>query len=277
MNTDSFVDQGTSMSFHEITTTTRESNGLYVGAVDDSWLQGPGAFGGVTFGVMLDAMTRQLDAADRPVRAMTAELSAPVEPEPFAVESRTLRSGGSVSSMFAEITQDSGSVAAAIGTFGETRDAREDFSEVEAPDAPEPDSLDPIHFDLMPVFTQHFEYRFCVGQFPFSGADECHLGGWIRPVVPTKLDARLAAALLDAYPPAIFTRLETMRPVSTVQMTASFLHDYARDFDYPPDAHYLVEKNCEVSDGGYLEEQQRLWGPDGRLIAQGRQMMVIIR
>ncbi|MGM0558453.1 MAG: acyl-CoA thioesterase [Myxococcota bacterium] len=263
--------------FAEIATTTKEEEGLYVGSLDETWLQGPGAFGGVTFGVMLDAMRRELGDRGRPVRSMTAELSAPLRPEAFAIEARSIREGGSVTSMFAEVTQDSGSVAAALATFGEKRDDPIDFERTARPDVPPHDDLEAVQSGLMPAFAQHFEYRFCVGYPPFSGADEAHLGGWLRPKVPMKLDARLAAALLDAYPPAIFACLSQMRPVSTVQMSASFVQDYLHDADYAPDAHYLVEKKADVASDGYCEEQQRVWGPDGRLVALGRQMMVIIR
>lgn len=263
--------------FAEVSTTTREEDGLYIGSLDDTWLQGPGAFGGVTFGVLLDAMTRELDDVSRPVRSMTVEMAAPLRPEPYAIEVRTIRDGGSVTSMSAEATQDSGPVAAALATFGENRANPVDFDRSSRPDVPPHEALDAVDSGIMPAFTQHFEYRFCLGHAPFAGADEARLGGWLRPDVPTKLDARLAAALLDAYPPALFACLSEFRPVSTIQMSAFFAHDYSGDVDYPPDAQYLVEKVADVSADGYCEEQQRVWGPDGQLVARGRQTMVIIR
>lgn len=262
-------------TFSEVTTVSEESDGLYTGAVDDTWLQGPGAFGGVPFGAMLHAMAQSVADPGRAVRSMTAELCAPLRPGPFAVEVTTIRKGGSVSSLRAELIQDEGPVAASMAMFGASREQPVDFGRVEPLDVPEPDAIPSFEAPLMPTFTQHFEYKFCVGSPPLSGANHARVGGWLRPRPAAPLDHRLLAALLDAYPPAILAGLTEMRPISTAQMNVSFL-PALDSANYQKDAFYLVEKESLVSDDGYCEEQERIWGPDGRFIAQGSQTVVII-
>ena len=206
---------------------------------------------------------------------MTVEMCAPVRPEVFAIEAEVVRSGNSVTSASAEMTQDGGNVAKALATFASSRDTVDDFDRSEPPEVPEPSELEPVHTDVMPTFAHHFDFRFAVGQFPMMGAEEARIGGWLRLHESHGLDARLAAALLDAYPPAVMARFESMRPVSTIQMSVFLPHDF-RDLDYADDAFFLVEETCEISHDGYCEERASVWGADGRLIAQGRQMMAIL-
>jgi len=98
-------------------------------------------------------------------------------------------------------------------------------------------------------------------------------GGWIRPRVPTPLDAPLVVGLLDAFPPASFARVEGFCNGATMDYTAHF---YAPlPLEGRPDAHYLRTGHSRHAADGYADDLAELWSEDGRLLAQLRQVAAV--
>ena len=127
----------------------------------------------------------------------------------------------------------------------------------------------------MPTFTQHFEYRFCGGLIPFGGGDESYMAAWLRPRTPLNLDAALACALLDAMPPAVFTRLKKRAPAASVDFTLHLFHSFPLAVSTPEDA-YLCTVRSVVADHGYTEQLNQLWRADGTLLGQCRQLVAVL-
>ena len=74
-----------------------------------------------------------------------------------------------------------------------------------------------------PTFLRHFRLKFAVGGTPYSGAEQAHVGVWIRPRDPEPLDYPLATALLDVPPPALLVKPTTLRPMSSVTIAYHYL------------------------------------------------------
>ena len=78
-------------------------------------------------------------------------------------------------------------------------------------------------------------------------------------------------ARADAWPPAVFSRLEVPVGVPTIDLTIHF-----RQAPSGAPGWCLVRFRTQVAAAGYLEEDGEIWSADGRLLAQSRQLAVVI-
>jgi acyl-CoA thioesterase len=79
------------------------------------------------------------------------------------------------------------------------------------------------------------------------------------------------AAITDAWPPAVFSRLEVPVGVPTIDLTIHFRQTPSGEPGWT-----LVRFRTQVAAAGYLEEDGEVWSADGRLLAQSRQLAVVL-
>ncbi|MBF5044552.1 thioesterase family protein [Aggregicoccus sp. 17bor-14] len=251
-----------------------ESQGQYEALIGADWFQGRGAYGGVVGAGILRAMLHHLADAQRLPRSFTVHFCAPVSAGPATLQVRVERAGRQVSHLSARLEQAGGVAALASGTFAVSRESSLRWDTHQAPAVSPPRELPEVPSELLPTFAQHFDYRWAVGAPPFSGAQEALLGGWIRPRVPTPLDAPLAVALLDAFPPAASVRAEGFCNLATMDYTAHFYaalpQAHAAD-----DAFFLRVGSSRHAASGYADDTAHLWSEDGKLLAQLRQVAAL--
>jgi acyl-CoA thioesterase len=121
---------------------------------------------------------------------------------------------------------------------------------------------------------QNYLMRPALGDDAFSGGP-ARTGAWIRSREPRLLDAPLAAALLDTWWPAPFVRLEAPRPAPTVDYTVHFRSPLPPPGADPEDA-YLIAFRSGLARHGFFEEDGELWSADGTLLAQSRQLALLL-
>jgi acyl-coenzyme A thioesterase PaaI-like protein len=255
------------------------------------------------------------DDPERPLRSVTVDLCAPVKPRPAEVVARVVRAGRSASFCAAEVLQGGEVVATASAVFAARRSTDADLDRSRAPAVPPPEAVapwphgppssggavgdpqvaprpgaalgdrqrlaglgptvDPLPGRLLrlPDFTRFLEHRQCVGPQPLSGGDDPRTGGWTRLLEPAPVDAALVLALLDAWPPALFGVLAGVRSAATVRATFDLL---APLDGLEPAAPLLVTAQSVVVRDGYSAEDEALWSPGGRLLAQGRQTVALL-
>jgi acyl-CoA thioesterase len=100
-------------------------------------------------------------------------------------------------------------------------------------------------------------------------------GGWIRLPEHRPVDALLAAAITDGWLPPMFGRVHEMVAVPTVDLTIHFRADLPHP-GLAADGFVLAAFRSTVAAGGFLEEDGEIWAPDGTLLAQSRQLAVIL-
>ena len=120
-------------------------------------------------------------------------------------------------------------------------------------------------------FRHRFDVRPVLGTPPFSSGPVAETGGWIRTADHDVLDDVLLAAITDSWPPAVFSRLEEPVGVPTIELTVHFRGEPARD-----SAWCLVRFRTREVGAGYLEETGEVWSTDGRLLADSRQLGVLL-
>jgi acyl-CoA thioesterase len=146
------------------------------------------------------------------------------------------------------------------------------YAEQPAPQVPLPEALTPLPPDPGAASISHrVELRLALGAAPFAG-DEAHTGGWARLAEPGPPDLPTVALFTDIWWPASWPRLERLSPVPTVDLTIHFRAPL------PPDAGpwVLGEFRSPTARDGYVDGDARLWLPDGTLLAQARQLALLL-
>ncbi len=263
-------------TFQEAISWSPVEPGTYRSSIDETWFQGRGAFGGVLAGAIIRAMTDVIDSPRHRLRALNTQFCAPVDTEPARLDVEIVRRGSSVINTRARITQDGAPRTTASATFGADRDSEADFQRTSAPDVPLPQEVEPApESPLFPDFSQYYEYRFCVGNIPYSGSDEATVGGWCRlRDADRPVDTIQAAALLDIWPPAILSTMSGPTAAATVFWQLVFDAVLPLD-DAAADDFVLVDSSSDQATGGYAEQRSSLWSHDGRRLAQSQQLVAI--
>jgi acyl-CoA thioesterase len=103
-------------------------------------------------------------------------------------------------------------------------------------------------------------------------------GGWIRLADPRPVDALVLAAIWDAWPPAVFARTMETRfrgAVPTVEVSLYFRRRVPLPSATAGD-YVLLKTESTMADEGITEESAEIWSPDGLLLAQSRQLALLL-
>lgn len=242
--------------------------------VEDDWLQGRGAYGGLTVAALVRAIEARVADPRRKLRSLTAELPAPTIPGTARIEIDVLRSGNNLTVARAALRQHDEVTTHVVATLAASRDTGDAWAELAGPELPPWESVPVIPLaGPGPVFARHFEYRVAAG-IPFTDSEPVSMG-WVRPRAPGALrDAAFIAALIDAWWPAAMNRFRGPRPLATIAYTLEIVDGLE---GLEPDAPLAYRGRVPVCRDGYFLETRELWGSDGRLVARNHQTFAIIR
>ncbi len=241
------------------------------------WWVVRGPHGGYVAAVMLRAMTAVLDDASRSIRSFTTHfVSAPKEGD-ISILVRIERAGRSASFLAARAEQDGKPVALSLGAFSTEWPPKLEFQDLGLPEVPAPSEVPSLEglLDDFPPFLRNFDMHPTAGAPMFSGAPKAELGGWMRLKPHELADACVVACLMDAWAPVVFPRATEMFVAPTIDFTVHF-----RNRLPPPNAQaddfYFGHFSSVVARDGFFEEDGVLWSTDGTLIAQSRQLALMI-
>jgi acyl-CoA thioesterase len=251
----------------------------YTLEVPPGWRQGRGAFGGISIGAAIRAIEARVADPRRAVRAVTAEIPAPVEEGQAHLAVEVLRAGSSVTTARAALVQAGATRLHAVAVLAAARAGTEGlrWRELAPPTAPAWRDVAPLALPRgpgpWPEFIQHFELRVVEG-LPFTGREGARTLGWVRPRARGgPQDAALIAALIDAWWPVVYARSRAPRPIATIAFTLDVVDGLA---GLDPEAPLLYRGTAPVCGDGYCLETRELWGEDGRLVAINQQTIAII-
>lgn len=252
------------------TAVTALGDGRYGAVIDPRWrVERPN--GGYLAAIVLRAVTTELADPRRSPRSVTVHYLRPPEDGPVEVAVTVERTGRTMSTVTARLTQDGRLLALALVSAGLARDA---FAlEAPMPDVPAPNDcpLSPKPPFAIPLRDQ-LETRHAGGPPPFTGGDEAVTVGWLRLIDPEPTDVHVLVQAADAWVPAIFGLLDDRMGVPTIDLTVH-LRQAPRPED---DGWLLVRFRTRLAAEGYLEEDGEIWDHSGRLLAQSRQLAVIL-
>jgi acyl-CoA thioesterase len=248
--------------------------GAYEGRIDERWWTPRGPLGGFVMAVALRGMAVAVDDDGRLPRSLTTYFLRPPEVGPVTVRPVVERAGRSLTTVSARLEQGDRVVALSLGAFSAPWPgpllSDSPMPEVEPPgsrrEPPEqPGDRTP------PPFTQQLTMRRRFGDLPFTGADSMETGGWLGLIEERAVDGLTVSVLADAWYPAPWPRLRNLAPAPTIEMTVLFRSPLPL-----PDSVLLGRFGTRLVRDGFFEEDGVLWSPDGTLVAQSRQLGLLI-
>jgi acyl-CoA thioesterase len=235
-----------------------------------NWWVARGPNGGFVAAIVLRALTEALGDPARPPRSFSIHYPSAPALGKMRIAVTVERSGRSTAYLSARATQGDAVVALALAAFSSAFPG-DAFQTARPPEVPPPEEIERTQLPGAPVFTHNFDYRFAIGGRPFESGPEARTGGWLRLTDPHALDAPLAAAFTDAWPPAVFWRLDNFAIVPTLDLTIHF-REPLPSAGAPADDFVLATFDSRREHDGLWEENGELWSRDGRLLVQSRQL-----
>ncbi len=257
-----------------------DGRALYEARIDRGWWIVRGPNGGYVAAVLLRALGEAADDHGRAPRSLTVHYVAPPAEGSVEIETRVERAGRSLSTLSARMTQNGKLLALALAAFSTPRPGPE-IHDARMPAVEPPErcvSLRDVPGGVRLPLHERWDYRWALGGRPYSGASEALLGGWIRLPEPRLADAPAVAAMTDAFPPTVMSTLtpgSTLGAMPTVDLTVHFRVTLPLA-DAKPDDHLLAVFSTRESREGFFEEDGEVWSAGGVLIAQSRQLAVLL-
>ena len=260
-------------SFDDDTALTPAGEGRWEGAVADGWATPRGPLGGYVMALVLRAFEAAVAVPERSARSATMHFLRPPAVGPVTVEATVERAGRSLTSVSGRLSQDGKLIGIALGAYSMPWDGPllpdEPMPEVDPPEGREP--IDSAGRRKAPDFTQRLTMQRRFGELPFTRAERGEVGGWIGLVEERPVDALALAVIADAWFPAPWPRLSEFAPAPTIDLTVHFRVPLPLR-----DTLLLGRFRNRVVRDGFFDEDGELWTPDGTLVAQSRQLGLLI-
>jgi acyl-CoA thioesterase len=249
--------------------------GIFSARIDKGWWVMRGPNGGYIAAIIQRAVSQAVGDPDRTPRSLTVHYTSPPVEGDALIETRLERQGRSLSTVTARLTQGGRLRALALAALSTPRMSHE-FHHAAMPNVPGPEGL-AVAESMIPIHAR-YECRFIPEMSPQSGSDVAVTAAWIRAREPRPLDHALIAAYTDALPPALFARARNIGEfgaLPTVDLTIHYRMDPADAGVGPSDACLAIFRS-RLAHRGYIEEDGEIWSPRGQLLAQSRQLAVIL-
>jgi acyl-coenzyme A thioesterase PaaI-like protein len=249
-------------------------DGAWSGAIAPGWETPRGPLGGYVMAILMRGLELAVDDRERAARSVSIHFLRPPTEGPVSVAARVERAGRSLSTVSGRLEQDGELIAIALGAYSKPWEspvlASAPMPEVEPPppgarDAPAGPLDQPRPFMDRLVFVHRF------GDPPFTGSDRGEAGGWLGLRERRPLDAPAIALLADACYPAPWPRLAELAPAPTIDLSVHFRAPLPLD-----DALLLGRFTNRAVRDGFFDEDGELWAPDGTLVAQSRQLGLLL-
>jgi acyl-CoA thioesterase len=250
----------------------------FTATVASGWRAGRGPHGGYLAAMLLRALIETVDDPGRAPRSLTIHYTRAPEPGPVAIEVTVERAGRSLSTLSARMLQAGKTTALALAAFSvpwRSPGADELPMPDVAPADPERRST-PRLFDGAPEFTRHLVMQPRIGAVPFAGSGApMQVGGWTGLPEQRPVDALALALFCDAWFPPSFIALDAPALSPTVDLTIHFRQPVERA-DVDPAALCLGIFQTRLLHDGLFEEDGVIWAADGSVLAQSRQLGIIM-
>jgi acyl-CoA thioesterase len=263
------------VGFDDDTALAPDGENRWQGTLADGWDTPRGPLGGYVLAFLLRGFELAVADAERSARSVTTHfLRAPVA-GPISVSATVEREGRSLSTLSGRLEQDGKLIALSLAAYSKPWESplldEAPMPDVDPPDEDRPPFGGETRPDQPPPFTRRLTMQHRFGEPPCSGADRAETGGWLGLCEPRPLDSLVIALLADAWFPAPWPRLAELAPAPTIDLTIHF-----RTPRPLRDSLLLGRFRTRLVRDGFFEEDGELWTPDGTLVAQSRQLALLL-
>jgi len=247
--------------------------GAFEGAVAEGWNTPRGPLGGYVMAIVLRAMEQAVADETRQPRSFTVHFLRPPAAGPVVVRPVVERTGRSLTSVSARLEQEGKLLALALGAFSGAWPGPvfDDAPMPEVEPAGERVPIGALPSGDRPSFTDRLTMQPRFGDPPFSGSDRGLVGGWMAFLEERPVDAASVCVFADAWFPAPWPRLDALAPAPTIDLTVHFRAPLPLG-----DVPLLGRFETTFVRDGFFEEDGALWAPDGMLVAQSRQLGLLL-
>lgn len=243
--------------------------------VPSSWAQGRTVFGGLSAGLLYQAIVNQW-ASPLVLRSMSAHFLRPLKVDvPFAIQVEVLRQGKNTAVIEAQAIQG-GEVSVTMTTcFGVARATKivvkaDDQHHMRAPKRGSILMKMPV---LAPAFLRHVDLDIVAGGMPFVGGKASGYSGYMRfKKHPVAITDAYIIALIDCWPPTVLQLIKGPAPASTLSWNLEFIHPHK---PISPSSWLGYQAVTRQSDDGFAHTEANIWDADGKLIAISRQLVAV--
>ncbi len=269
----------------------------WTGEIQPGWDTPRGPLGGYVMAILMRGLELAVADEHRTARSVTAHFLRAPSAGPVNVEATVERQGRSLSTVSGRLSQDGKLIALALAAYSVAWEGPL-LNEAPMPDVEPPDEArrsplterqqtangdpeavaergrggsDEFPRADPPPFTERLSMQHRFGDPPWSRSDNAETGGWLGLLERRPLDALAIAVLADAWFPAPWPRLSELAPAPTIDLTIHFRSPLPQ-----PDSLLLGHFRSQYIRDGFFNEDGELWAPDGTLIAQSRQLGLLL-
>jgi len=247
--------------------------------VAPDWRAGRGPHGGYLAAMLLRALVESVADDARAPRSLTIHYARAPEPGPVRIATTIEREGRSLSTLSARMSQGEHLIALVLAAFSVPWGGPE-LSEMQLPtvDPPDPSRAGVKLIEHGgPEFARHIVLQPRMEGVPFAGSEQrMEIRGWLGLAEPRPIDALSLAFFSDALIPAPYMRLGEPAAVPTVDLTVHFRAHMQRAPETDPGELCLAMTRTELLHDGFFVEDGTIWAADGTLLAQSRQLAIVI-
>lgn len=247
--------------------------GRFLSQVHPGW-DGPLApNGGHLAAMLLRAARAHLNRKDLTPRTLSVHFPRPATHGTATITVEAIRVGIGSALLRSEMRQDDRVCCTALLTCVSTRTATLPI-QTEAPEAPRWQDTQEFDFGALegtPALFSRMRIRPCFGPPPLSGAGDALTGGWMELRDDSApIDFERQVALSDMWWPAVFGATKEFVGAPTLELTCHFRSSVA------PTGPVLGRFRTRTVAEGFLDETAELWTQDGTLLAEAKQMALLI-
>ena len=253
---------------------TSAGDGAWTGRISEDWWTPRGPLGGFVMALGLEAMEAAVADPERMPRSATMHFLRSPESGEIGVGAGVEREGRSLTTASARMEQDGKLIALGLGAYSKPWESPllddAPMPEVEPPDLSVPPATRP-GAPNPPPFLDRMDMQPRFGAAPFTGADHAEIGGWLGLREERPIDAATLAILADAWFPTPWARLRALAPAPTIDLTIHFRAPL------PIEGRLLLGRfRSTLVRDGFFEEDGELWSREGTLVAQSRQLGLLL-
>jgi acyl-CoA thioesterase len=254
------------------------SERLFAAEVSPDWRAGRGPHGGYLAAMLLRSLVESVEDPTRAPRSMTIHYARAPNPGPVLIRTVIERAGRSLSTLSARMEQDGTLVALVLSAFSVPWSGAE-IAELELPElAPpeEPREAGTARRFGAPPLTDLVVMQPRIGAIPAGGGSRpMEFGAWLGLAEPRPIDAISLAFFSDALIPAPFLRLDHFAPAPTIDLTIHFRVAFPRSAGDERELCF-ARVRAGVLHEGFFEEDGVIWAADGSVLAQSRQLALLL-
>lgn len=262
------------MSFDDDTALSPAGDGAWEGAIVPRWDTPRGPLGGYVMAIVLRGLELAVGDPERSPRSVTMHFLRVPAQGPVTVRAEVERAGRALTSVSARLEQNGKLLGLALAAYSKPWPGP---TLGQAP-MPEVDPAEPrirlepgFPRDKPPAFIERLSMQRRFGDAPFTSSDSGEVGGWLGLLEERPVDALTVAVCADAWFPAPWPRLTALTPAPTIDLTIHFRAPLPL-----PDTLLLGRFRNRLVRDGFFDEGGELWAPDGTLVAQSRQLGLLL-